>query len=259
MGTHISGLSTWSLTEMRWDISEYTSYISFKLLKELSGNQPWWCFEKCFYRTCPHMWRKSSSSYTKATGIRWEVRGVVGVFFSRPIVTWIRLSSLSEDVTDHCLFPFVVVTKPPYEITETGWGEFEIIIKIFFIDPNERPVRVWSPFSFFCSVYERFFNIHWMCVFPRWLCIICWSCSSLTPAQCLKKQLSQNSMMKWYVCITVMCKDTMWDRGLPMIFVFFALSRSSRIPQPWCSSYWPHPDSSHWERTNTRPNVRTHN
>lgn len=34
-----------------------------------------------------------------------------------------------------------VVTKPPYEITETGWGEFEIIIKIFFIDPNERPVR----------------------------------------------------------------------------------------------------------------------
>lgn len=34
-----------------------------------------------------------------------------------------------------------VVTNPPYEITETGWGEFEIIIKIFFIDPNERPVR----------------------------------------------------------------------------------------------------------------------
>lgn len=37
-------------------------------------------------------------------------------------------------------FSFSVVTKPPYEITETGWGEFEIIIKIFFIDPNERPV-----------------------------------------------------------------------------------------------------------------------
>lgn len=36
----------------------------------------------------------------------------------------------------------LVVTKPPYEITETGWGEFEIIIKIFFIDPNERPVSI---------------------------------------------------------------------------------------------------------------------
>lgn len=36
------------------------------------------------------------------------------------------------------------MTKPPYEITETGWGEFEIIIKIFFIDPNERSVSILS-------------------------------------------------------------------------------------------------------------------
>uniref|UniRef100_UPI00358EDC67 YEATS domain-containing protein 4-like isoform X2 n=1 Tax=Myxine glutinosa TaxID=7769 RepID=UPI00358EDC67 len=39
--------------------------------------------------------------------------------------------------------PLRVVTKPPYEITETGWGEFETIINIFFIDPNERPVTVY--------------------------------------------------------------------------------------------------------------------
>lgn len=43
---------------------------------------------------------------------------------------------------------FAVVTKPPYEITETGWGEFEIIIKIFFIDPNERPVSSVLAFIF---------------------------------------------------------------------------------------------------------------
>lgn len=36
--------------------------------------------------------------------------------------------------------PNRVVTKPPYELTETGWGEFEIVIKIYFHDPNERPV-----------------------------------------------------------------------------------------------------------------------
>lgn len=42
----------------------------------------------------------------------------------------------------------LVVTKPPYEITETGWGEFEIIIKIFFIDPNERSVSVMSIHTF---------------------------------------------------------------------------------------------------------------
>jgi YEATS domain-containing protein 4 len=39
-----------------------------------------------------------------------------------------------------------VLTKPPYEVTETGWGEFEIVIKIYFQDPNERPV---SCFIFF--------------------------------------------------------------------------------------------------------------
>jgi hypothetical protein len=35
---------------------------------------------------------------------------------------------------------FIVITKPPYEVTETGWGEFEVVIKIYFHDPNERPV-----------------------------------------------------------------------------------------------------------------------
>ncbi|CAI9720313.1 domain-containing 4-like [Octopus vulgaris] len=33
-----------------------------------------------------------------------------------------------------------VVTKPPYEVTETGWGEFEVVIKIYFNDSNERPM-----------------------------------------------------------------------------------------------------------------------
>lgn len=36
----------------------------------------------------------------------------------------------------------LVVNKPPFEVTETGWGEFEVIIKIYFVDPTERPVRL---------------------------------------------------------------------------------------------------------------------
>lgn len=40
-----------------------------------------------------------------------------------------------------------VLTKPPYEVTETGWGEFEIVIKIYFQDPNERPVRDEADFQ----------------------------------------------------------------------------------------------------------------
>jgi YEATS domain-containing protein 4 len=37
--------------------------------------------------------------------------------------------------------PNRILTKPPYEVTETGWGEFEISIRIYFNDPLERPVR----------------------------------------------------------------------------------------------------------------------
>ena len=45
-----------------------------------------------------------------------------------------------------------VITKPPYEVTETGWGEFEIVIKIYFQDPNERPVsKVLLKINKFCS------------------------------------------------------------------------------------------------------------
>lgn len=47
--------------------------------------------------------------------------------------------------------PNRVVTKPPYEVTETGWGEFEIVIKIYFHDPNERPVTLYHILKLFQS------------------------------------------------------------------------------------------------------------
>ncbi|KAK6964918.1 YEATS domain-containing protein 4 [Biomphalaria glabrata] len=47
--------------------------------------------------------------------------------------------------------PNRVVTKPPYEVTETGWGEFEIIIKIYFNDPMERPVTIYHLLKLFQS------------------------------------------------------------------------------------------------------------
>ena len=32
--------------------------------------------------------------------------------------------------------------KFPFEINQVGWGEFDIGVKIFFVDPAERPVEV---------------------------------------------------------------------------------------------------------------------
>ncbi|XP_046391278.1 YEATS domain-containing protein 4 [Ischnura elegans] len=45
--------------------------------------------------------------------------------------------------------PNRMVSKPPYEVTETGWGEFEIVIKIYFLDPNERPVTLYHILKLF--------------------------------------------------------------------------------------------------------------
>jgi YEATS domain-containing protein 4 len=36
----------------------------------------------------------------------------------------------------------LVVTQAPFEVEESGWGEFEIQITIYFADPNEKPVFV---------------------------------------------------------------------------------------------------------------------
>lgn len=41
------------------------------------------------------------------------------------------------------------ILTPPFEVKETGWGEFEIIIKIHFVDPNERPVTIYHHLKLF--------------------------------------------------------------------------------------------------------------
>lgn len=42
-----------------------------------------------------------------------------------------------------------VKTTPPFEVQETGWGEFELIIRIYFVDPNERPVTIYHHLRLF--------------------------------------------------------------------------------------------------------------
>jgi YEATS domain-containing protein 4 len=35
-----------------------------------------------------------------------------------------------------------VVEKPPFEITETGWGEFDLLIVLYFTDPSQSPLEL---------------------------------------------------------------------------------------------------------------------
>ena len=50
----------------------------------------------------------------------------------------------SVEFTLHSTFtqPKRTVEQPPYQVTEVGWGEFEILVKVFFHDSQERPVEM---------------------------------------------------------------------------------------------------------------------
>ena len=43
----------------------------------------------------------------------------------------------------------VEITKPPYEVTEVGWGEFEIIIQISFKEGHMAPLTVRHPLKLY--------------------------------------------------------------------------------------------------------------
>ena len=52
-----------------------------------------------------------------------------------------HINNTNQNFVMWCFCFFAVLMKPPYEISETGWGEFEVVIKVFFVDPTEKPVR----------------------------------------------------------------------------------------------------------------------
>lgn len=49
--------------------------------------------------------------------------------------------------------PVRVLEKPPYEVTETGWGEFEIGIAVHFAeDAGEKPLDLFAPLKLYADV-----------------------------------------------------------------------------------------------------------
>uniref|UniRef100_A0A1I7T514 Protein AF-9 homolog n=1 Tax=Caenorhabditis tropicalis TaxID=1561998 RepID=A0A1I7T514_9PELO len=47
-----------------------------------------------------------------------------------------------------------ILEEPPYEVTETGWGEFEIQIRIYFVDSNEKPIVAFHYLRLFQPTIE---------------------------------------------------------------------------------------------------------
>ncbi|XP_018650989.1 putative gas41 [Schistosoma mansoni] len=50
--------------------------------------------------------------------------------------------------------PIRIVNKPPFELTETGWGEFDITMKVIFTDPNEKPLIITHLIKLFHCDHE---------------------------------------------------------------------------------------------------------
>ena len=50
---------------------------------------------------------------------------------------------------DSYVNPVRIVNWPPYKISETGWGEFEIQIRLTFVDPQEKPVTFYHLLKLF--------------------------------------------------------------------------------------------------------------
>ncbi|CAJ0586726.1 unnamed protein product, partial [Mesorhabditis spiculigera] len=46
------------------------------------------------------------------------------------------------------------IDHPPFEVTETGWGEFEVQIRIYFVDQNEKPVTAFHYLRLFQPVFN---------------------------------------------------------------------------------------------------------
>lgn len=68
-------------------------------------------------------------------------------YLNENINTWIK--KVHFRLHDSYENPTRVVENAPFEICESGWGEFEIVIKIFFQDTNERPVSIIFSYLFF--------------------------------------------------------------------------------------------------------------
>lgn len=56
--------------------------------------------------------------------------------------------------------PRRVIKKAPFEVSERGWGEFKIEIRIFFQDPNERPVDMVHDLRFKVDEPGRITHAH---------------------------------------------------------------------------------------------------
>ena len=83
---------------------------------------------------------ENGSSSGSAQAFRWTILLRSGESEDEDISEYIRRVEFNL----HSTFaqPRRVVETPPFQVEEQGWGEFEIVVRIFFHDTNERPLEL---------------------------------------------------------------------------------------------------------------------
>lgn len=82
----------------------------------------------------------TGTSSAAAQAFRWTILVRSGETEDEDISEYIRRVEFNL----HSTFaqPRRVVETPPFQVEEQGWGEFEIVIRMYFQDTNERPLEI---------------------------------------------------------------------------------------------------------------------
>eukprot|EP00126_Sphaerothecum_destruens_P015537 Sdes_comp9557_c0_seq1m1031 len=80
---------------------------------------------------------------------RWTlyVRGCGPYYNSFPMFVKKVVFKLHESFPN----PTRTVESAPFELTEHGWGEFEVVVKIHFMDPLEKPITLYHQLKLYAT------------------------------------------------------------------------------------------------------------
>ena len=79
------------------------------------------------------MSRKLSSSCTPRYSLQHEVRYITGPFPKEMLTVHPRIDTCPSSAA---------VETAPFEVTDMGWGEFEVMLQVFFHDSREKPLEL---------------------------------------------------------------------------------------------------------------------
>jgi len=133
-----------------------------------------YCLNRFFHHTNKNVLRWQCLCYTRYQSHKWTiyVRGAsnedLGVIVKRVVF---QLHTSFNN-------PTRIVDAPPFELSEAGWGEFEIAITLYFhSDVCDKPVNLWVVWC--CFWFSLWLPVYGENKVSLPFCVILWSLDSV--------------------------------------------------------------------------------